>query len=59
MRGSSRPLIQIFYGPIRSTNNMSHGMASAFISVNLPHYNFVSCFSDKSYIPNVGTYVVP
>ena len=41
----------ILYGPIRSTNNLSHGMASAFLTVDLPCFKFFYCLSDKSYKP--------
>ena len=42
MRGSSWPSLLILYGHIISTDNMSHGMASAYLAVNFPYLRF--CF---------------
>ena len=38
MRGSSWPSLKILYRPIRSTNNMYHGMTSASLSSKLPYF---------------------
>ena len=42
MGGLSWPSILILYRPIISTNNLSHGMVSAFLAVNFTYLNF--CF---------------
>ena len=42
IRGSSWPSILILYGPIISTDNLSHGMASASLADILPYLRF--CF---------------
>ena len=44
MRGSSWTSLLILYGPIRSTNNLSHGMASAPLAGNFPHLRFCLLF---------------
>ena len=48
----------IFYEPIRSTNNLSHGMSSASLAGNLPYlrgFLFLTIITDLY----VGTYIVP
>ena len=44
MRGFSWPSLLILYWPIRSTNNMSHGMASASLAGNFPYLRFYFLF---------------
>ena len=41
MRGSSLPSPKILHGPIRSTYNLSHVVASAFLVVIFPYFK---CF---------------
>ena len=54
IRGQLWPSILILYGPIRSTNNLSRGMAYNSLGRNLPYLKFCLLFSDNSYKPLRG-----
>ena len=40
IRVSSWPYLLILFGPIRSTNNISHGISYGLLAVNLPYVKF-------------------
>ena len=57
MMWSSRPSLLNLYGPIRSTDNLSHGMASDFLAVNFPYLKSVFYYLTSITNLNVFTYV--